>query len=107
MMCRRAYQIWLSHRCSCAFVVCLFLATRAFALDPQKAITQFTHRSWGAKDGLDKVYCITQTSDGYLWISAGNRVFRFDGINFTRWQPKLGEPGAVGPLGRILGTRDG
>jgi hypothetical protein len=32
------------------FAVCLF-ATAAFALDPQKAITQFVHTAWTEKDG--------------------------------------------------------
>src|SRR5579862_5643095 len=40
------------------------------ALDPQKAITQFTHRKWGAAEGIIQVSSICQTSDGYIWVAS-------------------------------------
>jgi hypothetical protein len=46
------------------FAVWLF-ATAAFALDPQKAITQFVHAAWTEKEGAPaNIAAITQTQDG-------------------------------------------
>jgi hypothetical protein len=46
------------------FAVWLF-ATTAFALDPQKAITQFVHATWTEKEGAPaNIAAITQTKDG-------------------------------------------
>ena len=40
-------------------------ATAAFALDPQKAITQFVHAAWTAKEEAPaNIAAITQTQDG-------------------------------------------
>lgn len=48
----------------------LSLATSAFALDPQKAITQFVYTSWTEKDGAPLgVWALAQTTDGNLWIA--------------------------------------
>src|SRR5271156_6543335 len=59
------------------FAVCLF-ATAAFALDPQKAITQFVHTAWTDKDGAPAdIEAITQTKDGYLWLGTPTRFFFF------------------------------
>jgi hypothetical protein len=40
-------------------------ATTAFALDPQKAITEFVHAAWTEKEGAPaNIAAITQTQDG-------------------------------------------
>ncbi len=38
-------------------------------------------RYWNSRDGLprDRVRWITQTADGYLWLLAGDGVYRFNG----------------------------
>jgi hypothetical protein len=42
-------------------------ATAAFALDPQKAITQFVHSAWTEKEGAPaRITALTQTKDRYL-----------------------------------------
>jgi PAS domain S-box-containing protein len=65
----------------------LFIVTAhsSFALDPHKAISQYTHSNWQTEEGLPQiaVQCITQTSDGYLWIGTQEGVVRFDGVKFT------------------------
>jgi signal transduction histidine kinase/ligand-binding sensor domain-containing protein len=97
-------------------VVCVLLATRSFALDPQKAITQFTHRSWGSTYGIGMVGSITQTTDGYLWISSVSGIFKFDGIDFTRLDLDKAGFGSMDPDPSdsrtalppiLLGARDG
>jgi len=56
-----------------------------FALDPDKAVTQYIHDTWQIKDGLpqDTIFAITQTGDGYIWIATTNGLARFDGVRFT------------------------
>jgi signal transduction histidine kinase len=89
------------------FAVCLF-ATAGFALDPQKAITQFVHTAWTEKDGAPvNIVAITQTKDGYLWLGTGTGLFSFDGIRFARFEPRAGEDLPAAPIHGLLATRDG
>ena len=41
-----------------------------YALDPDKAITQYAHDIWQVEDGLpqNSAGAVVQTRDGYLWI---------------------------------------
>ena len=54
----------------------------AWALDPAKAITQYSHSSWQGLEGLpqDTVRAVAQTEDGYLWIGTEAGLARFDGV---------------------------
>jgi len=86
---------WCPSRCVrlviSLFAVWLF-ATAAFALDPQKSITQFAHTVWTEKDGAPAdIVAITQTSDGYLWLGTPTGLFSFDGIRFAHFEPRTGE----------------
>jgi signal transduction histidine kinase/ligand-binding sensor domain-containing protein/CheY-like chemotaxis protein len=68
---------------------CIALAwlwpAEALALDPAKALTQFTHSAWLMEDGLpqNSVRAIAQTADGYLWLATQAGIVRFDGVRFT------------------------
>jgi ligand-binding sensor domain-containing protein len=55
------------------------------ALNPAKALTQYTLRSWDAESGLpqNSVQTIVQTPDGYLWVGTEEGLARFDGERFT------------------------
>jgi len=57
----------------------------AHALNPAKAITQFIHSVWQARDGLPQntITAIAQTPDGYLWLGTREGLARFDGVRFT------------------------
>jgi len=79
----------------------------AFALDPQKRITQFSHQSWGAAVGLDQVLSVAQTTDGYIWVGTASSLFRFDGLHFKQWEPRLGEPKLTGSASLLHGAKDG
>ena len=79
----------------------------ANALDPQKAITQFRHRHWGAAEGIIQVNAISQTSDGYLWVATVDGLFRFNGVIFSPWEPSFREPGLPGVPEHLLATSDG
>jgi signal transduction histidine kinase/ligand-binding sensor domain-containing protein len=67
----------------------LFCIPSAFALDPDKRITQYIHTSWRAQDGSlpAGMYHIVQTSDGFLWfLSLPADIYRFDGVRFLPWR---------------------
>ena len=57
----------------------------SLALDPAKAITQFTHSAWVMEDGLpqNSIRAIAQTNEGYLWLATQAGLVRFDGVRFT------------------------
>ncbi len=83
-------------------------ATLAFALDPDRAITQFVHTSWTEKDGAPtNVRSLAQTRDGYLWLGTPGGLFRFDGVRFTAFEPPPGESFPSSRVRRLLATRDG
>jgi signal transduction histidine kinase/ligand-binding sensor domain-containing protein/CheY-like chemotaxis protein len=75
------------------FVIITSLAARstAWALDPDKAITQYVHDRWGTDRGFaQRAYSLAQTPDGYLWIATLNGLFRFDGVRFTLFDTTSG-----------------
>lgn len=67
----------------------VFAAT-AFALDPQKDISQYGHRSWQTDSGLPQntVHAIAQTHDGYIWLGTEGGLVRFDGVQFVIYDKK-------------------
>jgi signal transduction histidine kinase/ligand-binding sensor domain-containing protein len=74
----------------CAFL--LWLATPANALNPDRDIHQLAHRSWSEKEGYPgRAQALAQTPDGFLWIGSDVGVFRFDGVRFERYVPRLGD----------------
>jgi signal transduction histidine kinase/ligand-binding sensor domain-containing protein len=84
--------------CAALMVIGVMSAIPAKALDPQKRISQFTHSSWTAKDGVPgPVRAIAQTPDGYLWLGTEAGLYRFDGLHFVAWEPSFGEqiPGSA------------
>ncbi len=69
------------------YLTCLcLLASQAYALDPNKRITQHIHSTWRVRDGSAPTgaYSIAQTSDGFLWFISGD-MNTFDGVRFTSW----------------------
>jgi signal transduction histidine kinase/ligand-binding sensor domain-containing protein len=80
----------------------------AVALDPPLQIAQYAHTAWTARDGavMGLVFAMAQTPDGYLWIAGSSGLFRFDGLQFERWQPPGGQSLPSGPYS-LLVSRDG
>src|SRR6266436_3319161 len=76
----------------CLLTICLLKP--AYAIDPNRATSQYIRDRWGPENGFPKgpVYAITQTTDGYLWIGTQRGLVRFDGVSF---QLIAGTNGAV------------
>ncbi len=70
------------------------------ALDPRSAISEYHLQGWSTREGLPQVTVstITQSSNGYLWLSTNSYLVRFDGVRFV---PLRSRPG------RILASRSG
>ncbi len=68
----------------------LVAAGSASALEPEKALSQFVHRSWQTEHGLPQntVTALAQTPDGYLWAGTFEGLVRFDGVSFTVFDPE-------------------
>ena len=74
---------------SCWLACALLLTGTAYALDPDKRVTQYIHTSWRVQDGSlpAGMYHIVQTSDGFMWfLSIPADIYRFDGVRFVRWR---------------------
>src|SRR5258708_15677679 len=95
--------------CIVLMMIGMMLAIPAKALDPQKLISQFTHTSWTAKDGIPgPVRAIAQTPDGYLWLGTQAGLYRFDGLHFISWEAAPGgEKLPRAPVWSLLTARDG
>jgi signal transduction histidine kinase/ligand-binding sensor domain-containing protein len=90
-----------------SFVVLMWCAC-AFALNPDRDIHQLAHRSWGEKEGYPgRAQALAQTTDGFLWIATDKGLFRFDGVHFERYVPRLGDKLSDGPLRGLLALTDG
>ncbi|MGH8442539.1 MAG: two-component regulator propeller domain-containing protein [Nevskiaceae bacterium] len=82
------------HRTAAALGAAVMLcAFPALALNPELAITQYSHRSWRpGQEGVglpqSSVYAIQQTRDGYLWLATQEGLARFDGVRFTVFDTK-------------------
>lgn len=60
-------------------------ALKIYALNPAKALTQYSVTIWSQQQGLpqDTVRAITQTTDGFLWLGTDEGLARFDGYEFV------------------------
>jgi len=68
----------------CMLAALALIAQAGLALNPDRTLTQYTHRIWDQEEGLVQptVYSILQTRDGYLWLGTQDSLIRFDGIHF-------------------------
>jgi signal transduction histidine kinase/ligand-binding sensor domain-containing protein len=83
-------------------------ASSAWALDPDKRLSQYAHTSWPIRDGYfggGVPSSIAQTRDGFIWVATSNGLMRFDGVRFTRWSPPNGP--APPPIFSLVAARDG
>jgi ligand-binding sensor domain-containing protein len=82
---------------------------RAFALDPDRRISQYAHTAWRVRDGAfaGEPDAITQTTDGYMWIGTHAGLLRFDGVRFVPFAPLVGQHLPNPSVISLLGATDG
>jgi signal transduction histidine kinase/ligand-binding sensor domain-containing protein len=98
----RARILWM-------IIVAWVAEPSAWALDPAKRLSQYSHTSWRSKDGYfggSFPSAIAQTKDGFIWIGTTSGLIRFDGVLFTPWSPSDGQP-ALGPIYSLVAAKDG
>ena len=79
-----------------------------YALNPDRHISELTHRSWGAKDGAPSLpQALAQTRDGYLWIGSRTGLFRFDGVHFEHFDSFAGVSLPSIPVSALFAMPDG
>ena len=80
----------------------------AAALNPRRALTQYTRTVWTQQHGLpqDTVRAIAQTKDGYLWLGTDEGLAQFDGYDFVVFNK---ENGALpsNSVGALWAAKDG
>ena len=80
----------------------------ASALNPRRAMTQYTRTVWTQEHGLpqDTVRAIAQTKDGYLWLGTDEGLAQFDGYDFVVFNK---ENGALpsNSVGALWAAKDG
>jgi signal transduction histidine kinase/ligand-binding sensor domain-containing protein len=71
-------------RASLAVALVVAAASRAHALDPQRAPSQYVISNWEASAlQSSTVRALLQTKDGYLWLGTGAGLLRYDGARFV------------------------
>jgi len=68
-----------------AAVVATLSSGAASALDPARALNQYSLDHWSTRDGLPQntIQALLQSRDGYLWMGTQEGLVRFDGVRFT------------------------
>src|SRR5580698_798957 len=86
-------------------------AMQALALDPTQPFSSYIRTHFSSDEGFDAsaVHDITQSADGFLWLSSGPySLVRFDGRHFTTIASPHGLVLATAPDGYIwVGGDDG
>ena len=73
------------------FLLVLFSLRTAWALAPERHITELVHRVWDSKAGVPAdIRALAQTTDGYLWVGSLRGLYRFDGTQFQKFEPESG-----------------
>jgi ligand-binding sensor domain-containing protein len=88
---------------SLALWLTLSVGGSAYALDPDRAMSQYIREHWGTEQGFPRgpVYAIAQSNDGYLWIGTKGGLVRFDGLNFRLFQDVAGLSNGESVLGLV------
>ncbi len=92
--------MWIP-RSAAPLLACLVLlvagAGPASALDPDKAFHHYVRNTWSIEQGLPQIsaLAITQDRQGYLWVGTQAGLARFDGVQFTSFNPG-NTPGLAG-----------
>jgi len=91
-------------RWAVAGLAAVCLEVSAFAIDPNRMVSQYLHDSWGTEKGFPggSVSAIVQTPDGYLWVGTDKGLARFDGLTFRQFEQATPGSFVIGPVRTLL-----
>ncbi|MEL1264361.1 sensor histidine kinase [Pseudoxanthomonas putridarboris] len=96
------------HSRLCAMGFLLLAAFSVHALDPRLSLEQMHHTRWTAREGAPgDVRALAQDRDGYLWLGSSSGLYRFDGVEFERFQPDAGQRLPFDSISALLAMPDG
>jgi signal transduction histidine kinase/ligand-binding sensor domain-containing protein len=73
-----------------------------------QTLAQMYHTGWTVRDGAPRaIYSIATTTDGFLWLSTGDGLYRFDGQSFEHYRPRSGDPFPGSFMPALRATPDG
>jgi signal transduction histidine kinase/ligand-binding sensor domain-containing protein len=92
-----------------AFLAMQIGTIQVWGIQPPTGLSQYAHRQWRFGDAglLGTPQSLTQSADGYIWVSTENGLFRFDGMQFRKWEPPAGESLPSSSTWYLLGARNG
>lgn len=92
-----------------ATVLLLLGCEIVLALDPDRAISQYSYEVWQTSNGLphNTVRDIKQTRDGYLWLATPLGLVRFDGVSFVMFNKANTKEMMGNRVASLTETRDG
>lgn len=98
-------------RAALLLVLCLLfqvLGSAAHALDAKRLVSQFHHTAWTVKQGAPgEITALAQTSDGYLWLATQIGLFRFDGVQFAKFDPPDSDAFPATSISALYATDNG
>lgn len=99
----------MPRRAGLVLLIVLAAASPARALDPARALNQYSRQAWRSSEGLPQntVSAILQTRDGYLWLATYEGVARFDGVRFTVFDRSNTDAMTQNHVSALLEARDG
>jgi ligand-binding sensor domain-containing protein len=65
-------------------LIVILSAVRAFALNPERELSQYDCQTWDRHSGLEAngISSVIQGKDGYIWLGTTAGLVRFDGVEF-------------------------
>jgi signal transduction histidine kinase/ligand-binding sensor domain-containing protein len=104
----RRPAIWIGSYVAYGLMLGVSFCRLAFALPSDISLSQLYHSQWTVQHGAPSgIHTIVQTRDGYIWLLAKHRLFRFDGAEFERVERIHGVLLPTEPIYAIGQTPDG
>ncbi|MCB1573398.1 MAG: hypothetical protein KDI80_05410 [Xanthomonadales bacterium] len=83
-------------------------ACAAQALDEGPTVPGYYRKVWTTESGAPSyIRAIEQSPEGFLWLGSDTGLYRFDGVEFTRFEPPLDPALPVGPVTALAMEPDG
>ncbi len=55
-------------------------------------LSEYVHTAWTREDGAPtSIMAMAQTADGFLWLGTASGLYRFDGVRFELYSPRVGQ----------------